>query len=508
MLRSNFRARRVAQAAGVAVTAAVIELMESRRLLSSILQHAGGRLEISGSDADNQIHVTRSGKSINVEIDGVVTPFPAKKIDRLLIHALGGNDTIINDTDLPAKLEGGAGDDRLVGGSDRDRFIGGDGNDTADYSARTEPVTLTLDGRRNDGRKKEHDKLDDDIEILIGGAGSDRLVGNDANNTLLGNAGVDTIVAGRGDDFMDGGEGNDLYDYSARTEPIAGLFITLAERDYITLGTETDRIGDDVEYRFLGGSGNDDLTAITNQYGHPPASFDIDGGGGNDKLEATGFEEINNVTLRGGDGDDKLHSGPDSSSCTTMFGDAGNDLGERWGFDPFVGGDGDDTLSYVDAWYEQDVDLRTMDGVENLILRGGGAGNLYGTDGPNRIELLPGTSARGIFGLGGNDTLIGGCSADAIDGGEGNDSIAGNGGNDSLIGGEGDDYLDGSEGDDCITGGTGKDLLIGGPGDDVFFNLDPSPTLPSWPDTVDGGDGNDTAQNDPADLLTSIETVI
>ncbi len=81
----------------------------------------------------------------------------------------------------------------------------------------------------------------------------------------------------------------------------------------------------------------------------------------------------------------------------------------------------------------------------------------------------------GIFGTGGEDTMIGTDGddvlsalggADIVDGGNGNDVLAGGGGTDILSGGAGNDILRGGVGDDLLDGGDGNDRLIGGPGSD------------------------------------------
>jgi hypothetical protein len=89
-----------------------------------------------------------------------------------------------------------------------------------------------------------------------------------------------------------------------------------------------------------------------------------------------------------------------------------------------------------------------------------------------------------IFGIGGDDRLIGT---------EGNDALYGRPGDDTLIGGAGDDYLDGdrwAEGHD----GFGYDRLIGGAGADILYGsgLEDFLSGGSGTDVLDGGSGSDT----------------
>src|SRR5690606_511136 len=84
-----------------------------------------------------------------------------------------------------------------------------------------------------------------------------------------------------------------------------------------------------------------------------------------------------------------------------------------------------------------------------------------------------------IFGLGGNDSILGDINNDTIDGGTGDDTLNGEVGDDLLIGGAGNDSLlggtglghdtlFGNGGDDVIAGLFGNDLLVGGAGNDTL----------------------------------------
>jgi Ca2+-binding RTX toxin-like protein len=110
--------------------------------------------------------------------------------------------------------------DTLDGGPGPDVLRGGDGDfDAADYSSRTGPVKVTLDGIANDGEPGENDFVAADVEDATGGSGDDVLIGNNGPNALRGGAGADlldghggfddVVIAGSGDDTIllaDGGE--------------------------------------------------------------------------------------------------------------------------------------------------------------------------------------------------------------------------------------------------------------------------------------------------------------
>lgn len=135
----------------------------------------------------------------------------------IVLSGGAGPDTLqgdSNDDDLYGDegvdlLYGGAGDDLLDGGPGADTLRGIDGVDFVDYSDRSASVTATLDGAANDGEPGEGDRIDVDVEAIIGGAGDDTLVGDDGGNGLFGLAGRDNITGGGGADVIEADAGND-----------------------------------------------------------------------------------------------------------------------------------------------------------------------------------------------------------------------------------------------------------------------------------------------------------
>jgi Ca2+-binding RTX toxin-like protein len=131
----------------------------------------------------------------------------------------------------------------------------------------------------------------------------------------------------------------------------------------------------------------------------------------------------------------------------------------------------------------------------------------------------------------GNDVIVGTDLNDDITGMSGDDNLSGGAGSDILFG---DDYLDGTpdgvdtlwggDGHDFLAGGYGNDFLYGGAGDDYMHNgrstarRSGSGTTAviniTWPiafgggDTMDGGDGMDTAllsfEGETGHLIVSI----
>ena len=127
------------------------------------------------------------------------------------------------------RSEGGQGGDRFVMGAAPDgahQLVGGPGHDVVDYSARTGPVTVTLDGLGGDGEPGEGDSVgapapwssSPDIEEVLGGHGDDVLTGGPWHETLVGGPGADLLRGGGGTDVLrgtDGVEGNDRLDGGA-----------------------------------------------------------------------------------------------------------------------------------------------------------------------------------------------------------------------------------------------------------------------------------------------------
>jgi Ca2+-binding RTX toxin-like protein len=104
-----------------------------------------------------------------------------------------------------------------------------------------------------------------------------------------------------------------------------------------------------------------------------------------------------------------------------------------------------------------------------------------------------------IRGAVGNDRIAGGIGNDWLYGDAGNDRLVGEAGADRIFGADGNDFLDGGSSNDRLMAGSGIDNLLGGNGDDYLHTID------GETDTLDGGIGLDTADEDPQDVLTSVE---
>jgi Ca2+-binding RTX toxin-like protein len=190
-------------------------------------------------------------------------------------------------------LDGGTGDDTLIGGdtAQDNLYDGGPGADTfvgrgtVDYSARTNPVTVTVgDDLANDGEANEHDNVPSEITRVLGGEAGDtmttldepnveavHLVGNDGDDHLTdlrhsffgqldGNLGKDELRVGNTQALVHGGDGNDLLVGGRDGQSLVGdrgddVIRGSWGRDRLIGGSGADEIH--------GGPGKDDISADT-----------------------------------------------------------------------------------------------------------------------------------------------------------------------------------------------------------------------------------------------------
>jgi hypothetical protein len=124
----------------------------------------------------------------------------------------GPGDDYFNDGAGDDSVSGGLNNDSFTVGTGRDDISGGDGSDTADFSARTGAVTITLNDQAEDGEAGEGDNVHADVESATGGSGNDRIVAGPNSSYLYGGAGNDSITGGAGEQRIEGNEGDDTID--------------------------------------------------------------------------------------------------------------------------------------------------------------------------------------------------------------------------------------------------------------------------------------------------------
>lgn len=351
------------------------------------------------------------GRDVLIGIEGII----GSTADDHLRGDAGANLLVGSDgNDL---LEGGNGDDTLWGGEGNDTITGGSGTDTATYADISTDLTIDLGISKAQETGAGRDILSG-IEVLIGGAGNDRLTGGRGNERLEGGAGNDSLDGAAGDNTLMGGLGDDVYRIRAASEVVFELpdqgRDTILSLTSLTLISEVENL-ELLGIRSLKGTGNTLDNTITgngsaNVLSGLEGKDSLYGGGGLDKLY-------------GGDGDDLLVSG------------AGSDLVD--------GGDGADTASFAGETAGVRVDLSAATVV---------VGTASGNDTLRGIEHLIGGD--------GGDTLTGDAEGNSLDGGAGADSLTGGLGADSLYGGGGNDTLTGGAGNDSLAGGAGFDVAV------------------------------------------------
>lgn len=237
-------------------------------------------LTVLGTTGKDTISITQIGDIVAVDNNGAVKHYLASSIKSIVIDGGKNNDTIMlmtpngkNVTQIAASIKGSAGNDTITGGSKNDTIFGGDGddrisggdgideisgglgndtllgnkgndilnggdatiskpdgadvfsggpgNDQADYRARTQNMTITMnDDKANDAAPSERDNVLSDVENLFSGSGNDKITGNAAANLLVGGDGDDSLegldgndklLPGKGHDRVSGSKGFNLY---------------------------------------------------------------------------------------------------------------------------------------------------------------------------------------------------------------------------------------------------------------------------------------------------------
>lgn len=261
-----------------------------------------------------------------------------------------------------------------------DTVIAEDGiSATADYSARTTAVSLTLDAEANDGGSGEDDDLQG-LTNLVGGSGSDALVGDSQPNYLAG---------GNGNDNLNGRGGADLLQGDAGADRLSG-------------GSGDDRLQGGAGSDTLSGGAGDDLLR---------GDLSTDPTGGNDTLDG-GAGDDDEFGYRG---NDTFLQGSSSNGQDLLVGGLGTDLASyasraaavrlslNGAYDDGASGEGDRIASDIENLTGgRGADTITGNGVANLITGGAGRDSLSGLAGNDTFR-----SRDGLV-----DTLNGGTGTD------------------------------------------------------------------------------------------------
>ena len=291
-------------------------------------------------------------------------------------------------------------------------------------------------------------------EIVYAFSGNDQIQGYSGNDQLIGGAGNDKLLGGDGYDILIGGDGND---------------------------------------HLIGGGGPSGVDYFTDW---------LDGGLGNDILDASQGEQsswgalvlpgIGENTILGSESHwnnfDGIDIGywnvGDVGGITIKVGDKGTGTAES------TDGTIKDTFTYShyfmgtsgnDKFYGSDTSSEPRR-IEGFVVNGGTSNEVHGGGGYDVInyEVLGFDGIVIDFASGTGTNISSFSEIEEIHGSVGDDNISAAGhdddvwiigarGNDVLTGGGGNNLLSGEGGDDTLMSGNGADFLIGGAGSDSYF---------------------------------------
>src|SRR4029079_16581004 len=306
---------------------------------SGIGDGAADSVTVNGTSDSNQISIAGTGGSVSVTglPEQVTLTGTEGTNDSLRVNGLAGNDTI-NATGLAAGqlalvIDGGAGNDTILGSAGNDTLLGGDGNDFVDGNQGSDTAFL---GAGNDTFEWDP------------GDGSDIVEGQDGTDTMLFNG---ANIAEKFDISANGRRIRMTRDVGTVTMDLDGIehiqLNTLGGPDTVTVndlsGTAVTQVSVDLSAQGGTGDGAAD-TVVTNGTANNDQisvatsgtsimvkglaaqvtvngaeslndSLVVNGGAGNDTIDASKLHAGQvNLTLNGGDGDDKI------------IGSAGNDV--------------------------------------------------------------------------------------------------------------------------------------------------------------------------------------
>ena len=238
------------------------------------------------------------------------------------------------------------------GGPGPDRIEGPAPGWTIDYSARTEAVSVSLDGVANDGAPGEGDDTgpihrvrggagDDTLvaapegallhggpgaDRIFGGPGGDRLYGEEGDDQLAGDAGDDELIGGTGADRAEGGDGDDRLPLDVpgdgapdTTAGGPGTDLVVSEEPELRQTRIAVALGDGVGPGGPVGE-RDTLTGAENLRARGP-TFTVTGGDGPNRIDLVG-----DGTVDGRGGDDVLTVNDGGAGDARVIGGPGADL--------------------------------------------------------------------------------------------------------------------------------------------------------------------------------------
>jgi Ca2+-binding RTX toxin-like protein len=394
-------------------------------------------LSIFGEPADESITISRD-RAGKILLNGGTLPIggdiaTVANTTSIMVFGLDGDDDVVLDESngaLPrATIFAGAGNDRIVAGSGADRLFGQAGNDTLDGR--------NGDDRLFGGDGVDILTVGDGADELFGGDGDDTIDGDRGNDVAFLDAGNDLFIwdPGNGSDRVEGEDGFDTLEFNTSgadetiaisangsrakvTRDIGKITMDVHGIERIELqplggadkivvkdmtGTLVQEVRIDLEAIENGGAGDgkvdsitlDDTNAadfvsvlgqpgnlfvlglpsfVTVQRAEAADRFTINGGAGNDHIEAGSIAvDSGSFTFDGGAGNDTLFG---TNGANLLLGGEGNDFvdGQRGDDVAFLGA-GDDTF----VWERGDGNdvVEGGAGFDGVRLSGSSAGETF-----------------------------------------------------------------------------------------------------------------------------------
>jgi hypothetical protein len=285
-------------------------------------------LYLTGDDGNDTASVTLGTDGrLRATLNGTTMKLRAKGIVGVNMNVGEGTNSVTVDTDIPATITSGAGNDTITTASEDDTIVPGRGSNTINCGNGDDSIDIVYSKSGNSNKSDLH---------TISGGGGNKTIG----------------VGGGRSKILIGGSGNN--DITIHTQ-VADHEITIAD------GNNTLSIGGaDVELT-IGGSGRNNIVASVEHArirtgagndtieGHS-GLFTIDAGAGDDTIANLGTDApdvieggAGNDTISGGSGSDAISGGPGRDAISGGQGD--DSINGGAGDDTIEGGNGDDELS-------------------------------------------------------------------------------------------------------------------------------------------------------------------
>lgn len=313
--------------------------------------------------------------------------------------------------------------------------------------------------------------LPNDQEVVIGGAGNDKITGGegrdrldggggndhlwgwDGNDELHGGEGIDKLWGESGNDVIHGDDGNDVIQVG---EPGEDQNFGDAGDDEFQLDPDSPNFDGSLDKKTDGGTGTNHLWVAASRGGH---QYEIDDVNNSklalllDGIKVSEMETVHGVYINSGD--DLL---PDEFTL--------NPIADPEDFN--LDNDGN-----VVSWARRPT--ATLPNLTIVFHGGGGSSTIHEETLASKFHIDPSEFFDAFLIFGGNeaDTVTGGLTPMTVVAAGGKDVVTGSMGDDLLLGMDGEDTLNGARGNDVLVGNAGKDRLAGGDHNDWLIDQFP-----------------------------------